>query len=113
MCLHRDMSVSKITPKFLTELTGFKNLLLIEIEDEDTLEHCIGVPILIYSVLDGLRHRRLLVNEVSTRSSVEESSERGEWDLVGGNEIKSWVSLAYIKKIPEFCSICESGEVQS
>ena len=78
MCLRRDMSVSKITHKFLTELTGFKNLLAIEIEDEDNLEHCIGVPIIIYSVLDGFRHRRLLVNKKSTRSNVKESSERGE-----------------------------------
>ena len=64
MCLRKDMSVSKITPKFLTELTGSKNLLAIEIEDEDNLERCIGVPIKIYSVLDGFRHRRLLVNQV-------------------------------------------------
>ena len=78
MFLRKDMSVSKITPKFLTELTGFKNLILIEIEDEDNLEYCIGVPIIIYSVLDRFRHSRLLVNEVSTRSSVEENNGRGE-----------------------------------
>ena len=42
MCLSRDMSVSKITPRFLTELTGSENLLAIEIEDEDNLERCIG-----------------------------------------------------------------------
>ena len=48
MCLLRDMSVSKITPKFLTELTGSKNLLAIELEDENYLERCIGVPIIIF-----------------------------------------------------------------
>ena len=57
MCLYTDISVSKITPKFLTELTGFKNQVAIEIEDEDNLERCIGVPIIIYSVLDGFIHR--------------------------------------------------------
>ena len=50
MCLHRDRSVSKITPKFLTELTSSKNLLAIEMEDEETVERFIGVPIIIYSV---------------------------------------------------------------
>ena len=68
MCLRRDMSVSKITPKFLTELAGSKGLVVvvvvvvvlyfylpaIEIKDEDNLERCIGVPIIIYSVLDGI-----------------------------------------------------------
>ena len=64
MCLHKDRSVSKIIPKFLTKLTGSKNLLAIEIEDDDNLERCIGVRIIIYSVLDGFRDRRLLVNQV-------------------------------------------------
>jgi len=40
------MSVSKITPKFLTELSGSKNWPTIEIKDKDYLERCIGVPIL-------------------------------------------------------------------
>ena len=35
------LSVSKVTPKFLTELTDSKNLLAIEIEDEDNLERSI------------------------------------------------------------------------
>ena len=87
MCLHRDRPVSKIIPKFFKVLTGPKNLLAIEIEDDDNLECCIGVPIITYSVLDGFRHRRFLVNQVWTRSSVEESRERGEWDLVRGSEI--------------------------
>ena len=64
MCLRKDRSVSKIIPKFLTELTGSKNLLAIEIEGDDNLERCIGLPIIIYSVFDGFRHRRLLVNQV-------------------------------------------------
>ena len=58
------MSVSKITPKFLTELAGSKNLPAIEKEDENNLEHCIGEPIIIYSVLDGVRHNRLFVFQV-------------------------------------------------
>ena len=36
----KDRSVSKIIPKFFTELTGSKNLLAIEIEDDDILEQC-------------------------------------------------------------------------
>ena len=48
MRLRRDMSVSKITPKYLTELTGSKNSLAIDIEYEDNLERCIGEPIIIY-----------------------------------------------------------------
>ena len=40
MCLLRDKSVSKIIPKFLTELAGFKDLPAIQIEDDDNLEHC-------------------------------------------------------------------------
>ena len=100
MCLRKDRSVSKIIPKFLTELTGSKHLFAIEIEDDDNLERCIDVPIIIYSVLDGLRHRRLLVNQVWTRSSVEESSERGEWDLVGGMKYKvGYHPHTYEKKI--------------
>ena len=64
ICLRKDRSVSKIIPRFLTELTGSKNLFAIEMENDDNLERCIGVPIIIYSVLDGFRHRRLLVNQV-------------------------------------------------
>ena len=36
-CLWIDMSVSKITPKFLTELAGSKDLPAIKIEDENNL----------------------------------------------------------------------------
>ena len=81
------MSVSKITAKFLTKLAGSKNVPAIEIKGEDNLEHCIGVPIIIYSVLDRFRHRQLFVNKVWTRSSVKDCNETGEWDLVGWNEI--------------------------
>ena len=38
--LRRDKSVSKITPKFLTELAGSKNLPATEIIDENNLECC-------------------------------------------------------------------------
>ena len=66
------MSLSRITPKFLTDLTGSKNLPEMEIEDEDNLEHCIEhqftalyrAPIFINSVLDGFRYRQLFVNQV-------------------------------------------------
>ena len=56
MCLRTDMSVSKITPKFLTKLAGSKNFPTVKIEDEYNLERCIGVPIIIYSDLGGFRH---------------------------------------------------------
>ena len=51
MCLRKDMSVSKITPKFLTVLTGSKNLLAMEIEDEVNLERYIGVNFLFFYFL--------------------------------------------------------------
>ena len=82
MCLRRDMWVSKITHKFLSGIAGSKKLPAIEKEDGDNLECCVGVPIIIYSVLDRFRHRRLFLNQVWTRSSVDEICEKGEWDLV-------------------------------
>ena len=58
-----------------------------EILQFDSLDRCCGVPIIRYSVLEGLRERRFERNQVRTVASVEESSERLEAEAEGGNEM--------------------------
>ena len=54
MCCLRERSWSKITPRLRVELVGFRVVPWNDIEVSVGLARCCGVPMIRYSVLDGL-----------------------------------------------------------
>ena len=54
MCCLRERSWSKITPRLRVESVGFRVVPWNDIEVFESLARCWGVPMMRYSVLDGL-----------------------------------------------------------
>lgn len=86
-CFLRERSGSNITPKFRQDSDGVRLLAQKEIEDDVTFERCCGVPISMYSVLEGLTVKRLFVSQVWTESSIDEITDRELMESEGRNEI--------------------------
>ena len=64
MCFFMERSWSKITPRFRVESVGVRGVPLKIKEEEVSLVRCCQVPMIRYSVFEGLTDRRLVVSQV-------------------------------------------------
>jgi hypothetical protein len=64
MCFFMERSWSKMTPKFRVESVGVRGVPLKIKEEEVSLARCCRVPMIRYSVFEGLTDRRLVVSQV-------------------------------------------------
>ena len=67
------MSVTKMTPRLRVESVGIRMVPWKGIEVDVTLAHCCGVPMIRYSVFDGLTESVFAVSQSWTESRVEDS----------------------------------------
>jgi hypothetical protein len=74
----RDRSLSKMAPRLRVVSVGVRLVPWKGIEVDVTLARCCGVPMIRYSVFDGLTDSLFAVNQSWTESRVEDSTVR-EW----------------------------------
>jgi hypothetical protein len=63
MCCFKDRSLSKMTPRLRVESEGVRMVPSKVIEDAMSFARCWCVPIMRYSVLEGLTERRLEMSQ--------------------------------------------------
>jgi len=76
ICDLKDRSLSKMTPRFRVESVGDRSVPWKWIEDDVSLARCCGVPMIRYSVLDGLTDSLFSVSQLWTDSRVDDSRVR-------------------------------------
>ena len=64
MCFFMVRSWSKITPKFRVKSVGVRGVPLKIKEEEVNLARCCRVPMIRYSVFEGLTDKRLVVSQM-------------------------------------------------
>ena len=76
MCCLRERSWSEITPRLRVELVGFRVVPWNDIELFMSLPRCCGVPMMRYSVLDGLTESLFEMSQLWTESRTDDSKVR-------------------------------------
>ena len=94
MCLVRDKSASKVTPRLRTVEDGDMTLSLKVKEDEVSLSRCCLVPKRRYSVFDVLTTIQFVVSHACTESSADEMCDSALVSSCGENDMYRWVSSA-------------------